>query len=216
MARCLAALSHYLNQCWLIITQVPWLSYDDNAICTACDINTSDEEARAISPMAQWVKGHVYHVFSPLAHKTSFLCIVSVDVGMISVSERRQHRANLQWQLEDIYIYHYLWISFSRWILLENSQNWHRPKSVDKESITNIHIWFCLFVEKNQHHSLHHWRDSANTLSQIWYSLLQNFKINWIELTWFNKAQTCQIVFYVMTLYMLAISKQIQGPVYPK
>ena len=39
MAYCLTAPSHYLNQCWLIISEVKWLSYEGNFISYASAIN---------------------------------------------------------------------------------------------------------------------------------------------------------------------------------
>ena len=63
MACCLTAPSHYLNQCWLMISEVLWLSPDSNFIENAQDIYRRHEfeihhfETVVKSPRGQWIKG---------------------------------------------------------------------------------------------------------------------------------------------------------------
>ena len=62
MACCLAAPSHYLNQCWLFINGVLWHSPKTNFSGRSQDISLSDESEEytckitATSPRGQWVK----------------------------------------------------------------------------------------------------------------------------------------------------------------
>ena len=62
MACCLTAPSHYLNQCWLIISKVFWYSHKNHFKGKAHDIYLQYEfenlwfEITVISPRGQWVK----------------------------------------------------------------------------------------------------------------------------------------------------------------
>ena len=61
MACCLMAPSHYLNQCWVIINEVPWFSSESNftesAHTTILYLGFENQTFRitAISPRGQWV-----------------------------------------------------------------------------------------------------------------------------------------------------------------
>ena len=63
MACCLMAPSHYLNQCWLMISEVLWHSPDSNFTENTWDIYCLNEfeislfETVVKSPRGQWVKG---------------------------------------------------------------------------------------------------------------------------------------------------------------
>ena len=62
MAWCLTAPSHYLNQCWLIISEVQWQLYEGNFARDASTINHQNLSENYISkisfkfPRGQWVK----------------------------------------------------------------------------------------------------------------------------------------------------------------
>ena len=62
MAWCLTAPSHYLNQCWLIISEVQWHSYLGNFTRDTSTINHQNQFQNYISkisfkfPRGQWVK----------------------------------------------------------------------------------------------------------------------------------------------------------------
>ena len=66
MACCLTTPSHYLNQCWLIIHEVPWHSSQGIIIRRYEDTNQSINEIEncsfkmaSRSPRGQWVNTHV-------------------------------------------------------------------------------------------------------------------------------------------------------------
>ena len=64
MACCLTAPSHYLNQCWLSISSVQWLSSKDNLTRDTSAINHYNQlenylsKIQLRSPRGQWVKLH--------------------------------------------------------------------------------------------------------------------------------------------------------------
>ena len=61
MARCLTAPSHYLNQCWLIISEAQWQSHEGNFTRDASAINYCNQLENYLpkislkSPRGQWV-----------------------------------------------------------------------------------------------------------------------------------------------------------------
>ena len=61
-ACCLTAPSHYLNQCWLLISNVPWHSHESNCTASAptnilhSKFQNYTFEIAATSPRGQWVK----------------------------------------------------------------------------------------------------------------------------------------------------------------
>ena len=67
MACCLTAPSHYLNQCWIIISGVKWRSSEVNLIWIAEKSNSWSEfkicsfKIIPISPRAQWVNKEIDH-----------------------------------------------------------------------------------------------------------------------------------------------------------
>ena len=59
MACCLTAPSHYLNQCWLTISKVPWQSPDDismRSTADTCQRNKTENWIFNITSKGQWVK----------------------------------------------------------------------------------------------------------------------------------------------------------------
>ena len=64
MACCLMAPSHYLNQCWLIISEVLWYSPEGNFTWNAqdiypwCEFENNWFKITSTSPRDQWVKDH--------------------------------------------------------------------------------------------------------------------------------------------------------------
>ena len=66
MACCLAAPSHYLNQCWHIISKVHWYSYEGNLALDALAINHYYYLENHLSkfsfkfPRGQWVKAQIW------------------------------------------------------------------------------------------------------------------------------------------------------------
>ena len=79
MACCLTAPSHYLNQCWLSISSVQWLSSNDNPTRDTSAINHYDPFENYISkisfkfPRGQWVNGnsHSWQYCLPVCGQTS-------------------------------------------------------------------------------------------------------------------------------------------------
>ena len=75
MACCLTAPSHYLNQCWLIISKVQWHSSEDNftkdasGTITEISLKNSLSKISFKSPRGQWVKrSHHYGIFMGCHH----------------------------------------------------------------------------------------------------------------------------------------------------
>ena len=77
MACCLTAPSHYLNQCWFLISAVLWHSLESiftgnvqaTILCSEFDKNT------ATSPRGQWVHLYmqgIWHRYQKAEHKSSF------------------------------------------------------------------------------------------------------------------------------------------------
>ena len=68
MACCLTVPSHYLNQCWLIISELQWHSYTGNVTRDASTINHWNAFQNYISkislkfPRGQWVKLLIYAI----------------------------------------------------------------------------------------------------------------------------------------------------------
>ena len=56
MACCLTAPSHYLNQCWLMISEVLWHSPDSNFTENTSDIYRWNDQTVVKFPRGQWVK----------------------------------------------------------------------------------------------------------------------------------------------------------------
>ena len=90
MACYLSALSHYLNQCWLIFSKVHWHSFDGNSTRDSSSINQLSKILLK-SPRDQWVlmnhktKGHRYFSkclnfweITTLIQKTFDIAVVSI------------------------------------------------------------------------------------------------------------------------------------------
>ena len=69
MACCLMAPSHYLNQCWFIISKVHWYSSEGNFSRDASAINHWDEFEKYLSKIwfetfrGQWAKGTAHRLW---------------------------------------------------------------------------------------------------------------------------------------------------------
>ena len=75
MASCLMASSHYLNQCWLIITKVQWCSPEGNlarditAISHKKYLENYFSKILLESPRGQWVKLTILNLYMYFSHK---------------------------------------------------------------------------------------------------------------------------------------------------
>ena len=96
MACCLTAPSHYLNQCWLIISEVLWHSPDSNFTENASDIYRWNDfeiywfETVVKSPRGQWV-----NLVNRLLHQDAYhhLTLLSwyPDTGLHTINRHPSH-----------------------------------------------------------------------------------------------------------------------------
>ena len=88
MACCLAAPSHYLNQCWLIVSKVHWHSNEGNLTQDTLTTNHLYYLENYLSkfsfksPRSQWVKGPV--IINPVMTETKH-CVMALMTDHIHV-----------------------------------------------------------------------------------------------------------------------------------
>ena len=88
MAWCLTAPSHYLNQCWLIISKVLWLSREGNFTRDASIINNKNLFENYMSkisfkfPRGQWVNSLLSHVCKlTISRKECVVTVTTIATG---------------------------------------------------------------------------------------------------------------------------------------